>query len=419
MSTNRKDNQSISYQEKLEQWVQWFKVHSPISNTNKKINSEQFIDDIARKPKSDLKPKSPEEISFLKEKIQEVSQHPFMVKELLSEFEPRNEEDWKFKNEELLKCSEKLLKFDNYTDIDYPLQPKFIKSYDEFKNEITEKLNYNEGKTAFRQDQLQAIKDDLNDIDQYQNELLKSNRTIIIRKKYENLLFSELVEKIKNKIKAGRPLTEGESIFQTYPTLKPAIEFSTKSDKIAWTQSELQPNIKPQPKVSTTEASILIVANSFAQIIVDLEKGSFISNEGKDKNKKIAKGATETFKWKGNPKKELPELYEKMIQGELISKETEFDQFESIFMGMVETKTFKPLEWTDEPVLLAYFIDTLVTKGKITKKRRWVITSFCFKDINSSTIRNHSRNYKNNNNPNHQGKPKDYLKIDSLFNKEL
>lgn len=73
-------------------------------------------------------------------------------------------------------------------------------------------------------------------------------------------------------------------------------------------------------------------------------------------NKKLT-----SYKWQGNPNKELPELY-KLIKDKynFIATETTYEQFKAIFTGQPIDENFKPIQWhQDNASELLYFIDRL------------------------------------------------------------
>jgi hypothetical protein len=76
-----------------------------------------------------------------------------------------------------------------------------------------------------------------------------------------------------------------------------------------------------------------------------------------------------SYIWENNPDKELPELFELMVnKHKLIAPETNYEQFKAAFTGQPIDDEFKPIKWhQDNATELLYFINRLNFYSNITK----------------------------------------------------
>ena len=116
-----------------------------------------------------------------------------------------------------------------------------------------------------------------------------------------------------------------------------------------------------------------------------------------------------SYEWTANPDKELPAIYNLVIQSKLICPTTTQEQFINAF-SKKDASTIKPIKWIETKSLLAYFIDTLYENNKIpSTTRMWATAMICFTD--AKNLVKLKDNYRSNN----LGKPKRFSVIDSLF----
>ncbi len=157
-----------------------------------------------------------------------------------------------------------------------------------------------------------------------------------------------------------------------------------------------------------------IIAHDITKIILDLETGKFFPEtpDTEATDKKSRSTTDVSFNWLSNPETELPPLYKKVKEAELIAPETTLKQFTAIFTGQ-PIETIEPVKWISKTVLLAYFIVQLrTTYNKIEETELWAIAGNCF-GRNRSTMYNSYEQYLKNTKPNK--KPRDHKIIDELF----
>jgi hypothetical protein len=129
-----------------------------------------------------------------------------------------------------------------------------------------------------------------------------------------------------------------------------------------------------------------------------------------EKSKNVGKKIKASYKWEGNPDKELPELYRLMIEEyNLIASETTYEQFKVVFTGQPIDEIDK-IERTKKftNVLLAYFVSELFLKNNPNDYLS--IAESCF--ANAKNLNQALTNYNNNQNR----LPKNHTIIDELIN---
>jgi hypothetical protein len=123
-----------------------------------------------------------------------------------------------------------------------------------------------------------------------------------------------------------------------------------------------------------------------------------------------------SFNWlKGQ--KELNDLFENMKANNLISLNTQQEDFTAVFSNK-PLSTLKHIKWEKGPRLLAYFIDQLTEKKYIPRTPKWTLIKHCFiysskQDGNyvpaSENLKAHMNYFKK------YGKPKYARLVDNLF----
>jgi hypothetical protein len=107
----------------------------------------------------------------------------------------------------------------------------------------------------------------------------------------------------------------------------------------------------------------------------------------------------------------LKSIYNRLIKGGFIPKETKYSNFQFVFCGKKDGD-FKPLEWKGTVSLLAYFIDKMFAKTTVVKK--WKTTADCFaineKEPNINTLKTASAKQRKYNTH-----PHCYKKIDKII----
>ena len=124
----------------------------------------------------------------------------------------------------------------------------------------------------------------------------------------------------------------------------------------------------------------------------------------------IKKKLVTTYVWQGNPDKELPELYNLMINKyKLIASETTYEHFKAVFTGQLIDEIDK-IERTKKftNVLLTYFVSGLFQKSNPNDYLS--IAERCFS--NAKNLNQAQTNYFNNQNR----MPKNHTIIDELKN---
>lgn len=90
-----------------------------------------------------------------------------------------------------------------------------------------------------------------------------------------------------------------------------------------------------------------------------------------------------SYVWQSNPDKELPELYNLMLNKyKLIAPETTYEQFKAVFTGQPIDEGFEPIKWHDDNASeLLYFIGKLEQLNNIAhnpKKADYQKMTVCF-----------------------------------------
>jgi hypothetical protein len=118
-----------------------------------------------------------------------------------------------------------------------------------------------------------------------------------------------------------------------------------------------------------------------------------------------------SYTWLSNSKTELPELYQRLKDSQLIHPDTKEEHFKAIFTCK-PLQEIEPINWSGAKNLLAYFIDSIHSNKLIhSNTEQWSVARRCFiggKNLAQSKDR-YLDNIKNN------GKPTDYLIIDELL----
>jgi len=115
------------------------------------------------------------------------------------------------------------------------------------------------------------------------------------------------------------------------------------------------------------------------------------------------------FNWVSNPNEELPIIFKKLKDKELIHKGETLGKFMKIFNNK-EISLSDRIQWRSQKNLLAYFIDKLLVDEKIPiTSNLWSIANICF--IGANNLAQSKENYLNNN----SGLPRNHHLIDSLF----
>lgn len=116
-----------------------------------------------------------------------------------------------------------------------------------------------------------------------------------------------------------------------------------------------------------------------------------------------------SYTWLNNPDTELPKLHELLKDKQLIDRNTKLGQLQAVFIAK-PLKNLEPVNWIGAKNLLAYFIDRLQNKNKITDPNLWSLAEKCFtksKDLLQSR-NNYERLNKNE-------KPKGFETIDEIL----
>lgn len=115
------------------------------------------------------------------------------------------------------------------------------------------------------------------------------------------------------------------------------------------------------------------------------------------------------FNWVSNPNEELPIIFKKLKDKELIHKGETLERFMKIFNNK-EISLSDRIQWRSQKNLLSYFIDKLLEKEKIPfTTNLWATAKICFTGANN--LAQSKENYLNNS----SGLPKHHHLIDSLF----
>ena len=131
------------------------------------------------------------------------------------------------------------------------------------------------------------------------------------------------------------------------------------------------------------------------------------------KKQESSKDTTEiiSFDWQGMAS-EVDNIYDRLIEGRLIDKNTDKANFKKVFSGL-PLNDISPINWTGQKNLLAYLIDKLNDEGKILEEHFWSIAEHCF-----SNVSNLSQMKFNYTSLNKSEKPRGFSKIDKVL-KEL
>jgi len=156
------------------------------------------------------------------------------------------------------------------------------------------------------------------------------------------------------------------------------------------------------------EVAEIETKSSITEIIQELRAGK---QQQKQQNKQ-QKQQQNTYQWLTNPDKELPELYNRMIKGKIISQ-IDFPAFRSIFTDQPVQSIATKIQWLADGVLLAYFIDSIRNKLPMATDV-WSVAKHCFN--NAGSLKQSRENYQNNKTGNNKtGKPKQHKLIDDLL----
>lgn len=95
-----------------------------------------------------------------------------------------------------------------------------------------------------------------------------------------------------------------------------------------------------------------------------------------------------SYVWQNNPDKELPELYNLMVDNyKLIASETTFEQFKAVFTGQKIDDKFVPIKWHDDTASeVGYFLMRLIETNNIiiSSRNKFIILNHCFIKNNGS-----------------------------------
>ena len=111
----------------------------------------------------------------------------------------------------------------------------------------------------------------------------------------------------------------------------------------------------------------------------------------------------------GLNKKQLGDLYERLIEGGYIKKETEKKLFVWLFGGDIEPQPFTPIKWEKNKTLLVYLIDNLCYEEAVNFEF-WKNAQMIF-EVKHMAQRKH--NYLKTKNT--HGKPRGHNEIDSII----
>jgi hypothetical protein len=121
-----------------------------------------------------------------------------------------------------------------------------------------------------------------------------------------------------------------------------------------------------------------------------------------------------SYKWLSNPNVELPELYKRLISKQLIHPDNTLDELKTIFTAKPLSAIKQPFSWIGGKGLLAYFIDSIYSSGKIPIDTDfWRIAEQCF--LNANNLAQSRVNYMGNKSNKHPHKPKNYLLVDEVL----
>ena len=108
-------------------------------------------------------------------------------------------------------------------------------------------------------------------------------------------------------------------------------------------------------------------------------------------------------------KKQLGDLYERLIEGGYIKKETEKKLFVWLFGGDIEPQPFTPIKWEKNKTLLVYLIDNLCYEKEVSFNF-WKNAQMIFEEKHmAQTKYNYSQTKKTD------AKPSGYNEIDSII----
>ncbi|MDO6389256.1 hypothetical protein Q4E40_03895 [Pontibacter sp. BT731] len=128
---------------------------------------------------------------------------------------------------------------------------------------------------------------------------------------------------------------------------------------------------------------------------------------------KVAQKEQVSYTWQNNPNKELTELYQRLIDKQLLHPTTTVEKFQAVFTAK-PLKEVQPINWIGAKNLLAYFIDYIFENRLIHfNTNQWSVAEKCFTD-GKELIKSKNR-YLDNKSSKHPGKPKNYHLIDDAL----
>jgi len=121
-------------------------------------------------------------------------------------------------------------------------------------------------------------------------------------------------------------------------------------------------------------------------LICDEVKRFILSQQVKHEHEIMKKEPQErlSFKWLKDDYL-LTKFYNKLKLNELISADTDFDDFKAVFSNIPVSDIKKPVQWEKGAKLFAYFFHKLITNNFIPQTPSWINLRYCFTYNRSDT----------------------------------
>ena len=114
-------------------------------------------------------------------------------------------------------------------------------------------------------------------------------------------------------------------------------------------------------------------------LICDEVKGFILSQQVKSEQELLKKEPQErrSFKWLKDDEL-LMKFYNKLKLNELISADTDIEDFKAIFTNTPVPEIKKPVQWEKGAKLFAYFFYNLISNNYIPQRPTWINLQYCF-----------------------------------------
>ena len=129
-------------------------------------------------------------------------------------------------------------------------------------------------------------------------------------------------------------------------------------------------------EIEQLKSFIDVYSNLLTRINIRLEKYANLPEQPVTSKKEPI-----TYQWTKQPDRQLPKLYQRLIDGGFIDPQTSSEAFTACFTGQPVKSITEKIKWLESKVLLAYFLDNLIIGEKIPQKTKlWSISKIVFDD---------------------------------------